>query len=83
MIQNGMKFEKGSTNDRLAEVKGTGNKIMNLLSTLAFLFENEKVSYIQPRVEYENDTIEFSMDLSGTIDIDLESYVGDYFGSRI
>jgi hypothetical protein len=69
---------KGATNDRLAEVKGTGNRIMNLLSTLAFLFENEKVSYIKPRVEYNNDTIEFSMDLSGTIDIDLESYIGDY-----
>ena len=69
---------KGATNDKLAEVKGTGNRIMNLLSTLAFLFENEKVSYIKPRVEYENDTIEFSMDLNGTIDIDLESYVGDY-----
>lgn len=69
---------KGATNDRLAEVKGTGNRIMNLLSTLAFLFENETVSYIKPRIIYNNDTIEFSMDLSGTIDIDLEAYIGDY-----
>ncbi|MGG4548359.1 hypothetical protein ABER02_11255 [Rossellomorea marisflavi] len=69
---------KGATNDRLAEVKGTGNRIMNILSTLAFLFENETVSYIKPRVIYNNDTIEFSMDLIGTIDIDLETYTGDY-----
>lgn len=69
---------KGATNDRLAEVKGTGNRIMNILSTLAFLFENETVSYVKPRVIYNNDTIEFSMDLNGTIDIDLETYVGDY-----
>ncbi|MCU5582468.1 hypothetical protein OCF65_18700 [Bacillus toyonensis] len=69
---------KGSTQDRLAEVKGTGNKIMNLLSTLAFLFENEQVSFINPRIEYQNETIEVSLDLNGTIDIDFESYVGDY-----
>ncbi|MFC9600208.1 hypothetical protein ACFTQL_20415 [Peribacillus butanolivorans] len=55
---------KGSTNDRLAEVKGTGNKIMNLLSTLAFLFENEQVSFIKPRIEYEKETAEISLDLN-------------------
>ncbi|MGP4073233.1 hypothetical protein ACTWQB_11840 [Piscibacillus sp. B03] len=69
---------KGATTDKLATVIGSGNRIMNLLSTLAFLFENEKVTYIKPIVEYENDTIEFSMDINGTIDIDLESYVGDF-----
>ncbi|MED4402073.1 hypothetical protein [Metabacillus fastidiosus] len=69
---------KGSTNDRLAEVKGTGNRIMNLLSTLAFLFENEQVSFIKPRINYENETIEISLDLNGTIDIDFETYVGNY-----
>lgn len=69
---------KGATTDKLATVIGSGNRIMNLLSTLAFLFENEKVTYIRPIVEYENDTIEFSMDINGTIDIDLDTYVGDF-----
>lgn len=69
---------KGSTNDRLAEVKGTGNKILNLLSTLAFLFENENVSNIKPRIEYNDETVEVSLDLNGTVDIDLENYVGNY-----
>jgi len=69
---------KGSTNDRLAEVKGTGNKIMNLLSTLAFLFENEQVSFIKPRINYENETIEISLDLNGTIDIDFDTYIGNH-----
>lgn len=73
---------KGATQDRLAEVKGSGNKIMNLLSTLAFLFENEKVSFIKPRIEYQNETknetIEISLDLNGTIDIDFERYTGNY-----
>lgn len=40
--------------------------------------KHETVSYIKPRVIYNNDTIEFSMDLNGTIDIDLETYTGDY-----
>ncbi|WP_427127938.1 hypothetical protein ACQCPQ_31055 (plasmid) [Priestia megaterium] len=69
---------KGATQDRLAEVRGTGNKIMNLLSTLAFLFENEHVSFIKPVVEYQHETIEISLDLYGTIDIDFESYTGNY-----
>lgn len=69
---------KGATNDKLSEVKGSGNTIMNLLSTLAFLFENETVSYITPCIEYENNTIELSLDFNGNVDIDFESYVGDY-----
>lgn len=69
---------KGATNDRLAEVKGSGNRIMNLLSTLAFLFENEQVSFIKPRIKYGNETIEISLDLNGTIDIDFETYIGNY-----
>lgn len=69
---------KGSTNDRLAEVKGTGNKILNLLSTLAFLFENENVSNIKPKIEYEREIIDISMDLNGSVDIDLENYIGQY-----
>ncbi|MFD9275320.1 hypothetical protein NX819_14710 [Bacillus subtilis] len=70
---------KGATKDRLAEVKGTGKKILNLLSTLAFLFENENVSNINLQIEYKNETIETLMDLSGTLDIDLDKYLGQYF----
>ncbi|UAK17542.1 hypothetical protein [Sporolactobacillus terrae] len=69
---------KGATTDKLAEIKGTGNRVMNLLSTLAFLFENESVSYISTRINYDHETIELAMSLSGSIDIDLDSYVGNY-----
>lgn len=69
---------KGSTKDRLAEIAGTGNRVLNQLSTLAFLFENEEVSYIKSKIEYENDEIEFSIDLKGNVDIDFETYVGEY-----
>lgn len=69
---------RGATNDKLSEVKGSGNTILNLLSTLAFLFENERVSYITPSIEYEKNTIELSLDFNGNVDIDFSSYVGDY-----
>ncbi|MED1533927.1 hypothetical protein P4U47_18565 [Bacillus altitudinis] len=69
---------KGSTADSLAVVKGSGNRILNILSTLAFLFENENVSNIKPRIQYENETVEVSLDLNGSIDVDLETYTGNY-----
>ncbi|PFZ73690.1 hypothetical protein COL72_08435 [Bacillus toyonensis] len=69
---------KGSTTDNLAAVMGTGNRIMNLLSTLAFLFENEQVTMIKPRVEYGEETIEILLDVNGTVDVDLQNYTGAY-----
>lgn len=69
---------KGATRDRLAEIAGTGNRILNQLITLAFLFENKHVSYIKNQIEYEKEQIEFSFDLNGNVDIDFETYVGDH-----
>lgn len=70
---------KGSSDDQLAEVVGSGNRIMNALSTLAFLFENEEVTYVKPVIEYKNHTIELFLNLSGSIDINFENYIGDFF----
>lgn len=70
---------KGSSHDQLAEVTGSGNRIMNALSTLAFLFENEGVSYVKPIVEYKEHTIELFLKINGSIDINFETYLGDYF----
>lgn len=67
---------KGATTDNLAAVVGTGNRIMNLLSTLAFLFENEQVTMIKPRVEYGEETVEILLEVNGTIDVDLQNYTG-------
>lgn len=68
---------KGAT-DELAEVIGTGSTIMNLLSTLAFLFENETVSIIQPRINYNNNTIDLKLETNGNIELDFNTYIGDY-----
>lgn len=69
---------KGSTKDKLATVSGKGDRIMNNLGTLAFLFENENVSNIQTKLEYINETIDVLLNLNGTIDVDLLNYTGDY-----
>lgn len=69
---------KGSSDDKLAEVTGSGNRIMNALSTLAFLFENEGVSYVKPVVEYDNHTIELFLKMNGSIDINFDNYVGKF-----
>lgn len=70
---------KGSTDNQLAEVIGSGNRIMNALSTLAFLFENEDVSYVKPILEYKDHTIELFLKMNGSIDINFENYLGEYF----
>lgn len=69
---------KGSTKDNLATVSGKGDRIMNNLGTLAFLFENENVSNIQTKLEYIKETIDVLLNLNGTIDVDLLTYTGDY-----
>ncbi|UJA34297.1 hypothetical protein [Bacillus velezensis] len=69
---------KGSTQDKLAQVSGKGDRILNNLGTLAFLFENENVSNIQTKIEYINEALDVSLNLNGTIDVDLSTYTGDY-----
>lgn len=55
---------------------------MNALSTLAFLFDNDGMSYIKPVINYdENHTsIEIDMRLNGTIGINVEEYTGSFIG---
>nr|WGD78956.1 hypothetical protein P5643_01680 [Bacillus subtilis] len=55
---------KGSTQDKLAHVSGKGDRILNNLGTLAFLFENENVSNIQTQIEYINETLDVSLNLN-------------------
>lgn len=69
---------KGSTEDKLAEVTGLGNRIMNVLSTLAFLFEMEGVNRISPRIEYEKHTLEVMLDAQGYVNINLDTYIGNF-----
>ncbi|MFP7236009.1 hypothetical protein [Bacillus altitudinis] len=76
----GFKGTVDQQEQRLAEIIGSGSEIMNALSTLAFLFDNDGMSYIKPVINYnENHTsIEIDMRLNGTLDINSEVYMGDF-----
>src|SRR5699024_4189392 len=63
---------------RLAEITGAGNRILNQLSTLAFLFENKRMSFIKVNTVYEDNEVEFSIDLSGNVDIEFDTYTGEH-----
>lgn len=69
---------KGATEDKLAEVTGLGNRIMNVLSTLAFLFEMEKVNRISPRINFGKHTLEITLDTQGSVNINFDTYIGDF-----
>jgi phosphotransferase system IIB component len=76
----GFKGTVDQKEQRLAEIIGSGSEIMNALSTLAFLFDNDGMIYIKPVIKYnENHTsIEIDMRLNGTLDINSEVYMGDF-----
>lgn len=66
---------KGEREDSLAEINGSGEKIMDLIATLVFLFENKNISAIQALIERNDE--KFMIKLGKRyIDIDFNSYEG-------
>ena len=76
-------FKGSADGQRLAEVTGSGNRIMNALSTLAFLLESEEFSYLKPRLTYQSHTTELSLIKNGTIDVKFERYAGEFIEEDI
>lgn len=70
---------KGPTNvDRLSEISGSGDFIMDALGTLGFLLESEEFKYLKPKISYRRHNIDLSLLKNKSIDIDFESYAGSY-----
>ncbi len=73
---------KGQTDDQLAEMSGNGNKIMNLISSLLFLFENESVSQLKTTIRWKkknsSECLELYLSSNNTIDTDIDKYTGQY-----
>lgn len=70
---------RGERGERQAILSGSGNEVMNLLSSLSFLIEMDTMTEISTRLEYGNDTIEIQFySKKSQLDINLVSYVGDY-----
>ena len=50
---------KGEGSQKQAVLSGSGNEVMNLLSSLSFLIEMDVMTEIEVRIEHESETFEF------------------------
>ncbi|MFY9901927.1 MAG: hypothetical protein WAK52_04905 [Trichococcus sp.] len=69
---------KGETDDKLAEISGSGDRILNLISTLTFLVENEKLSRIEMQLCHQKDTYGLKLGINSYLEINAEKYRGGY-----
>jgi len=67
----------GSTEDKLAEITGSGEKIMNMLTTLLFLFENQNISKVEATVLRKRERYRLVLGENSHIDINHNYYQGD------
>ncbi|EML0418143.1 hypothetical protein RDP63_003002, partial [Enterococcus faecalis] len=82
--QNNTKVEsvigfKGSTADKLAEISGSGEKIMKMLTTLLFLFENQKISKVETTVFRKDERFKLTLGEKSLVEIDFNSFEGEDF----
>lgn len=69
---------KGETDDKLAEIIGSGDRILNLISTLTFLLETENLSRIEMLLNHQQNTYGIKLGINSYIEIELEKYTGPY-----
>lgn len=56
-----------------------GNTVMNLISTLSFILESDKINQLIIRIDYSShEVIEIKLTNGGIISCDIDSYSGDY-----
>lgn len=70
---------KGSTADKLAEISGAGEKIMMTLTTLLFLFENQKISKVETTIFRKDELFKLSLGEKSLVEIDFNSFEGEEF----
>lgn len=68
----------GYGDPKQAKINGSGNDVINLISTLTFLLESKKLSSLTTRMEQSKNTYEIVFNTNGTVDVDLKNYTGDY-----
>ena len=69
---------KGETDDRLAEIAGSGDRILNLISTLTFLVENENLSRIEMLLCHQKETYGLKLGINSYLETNAEKYQGRY-----
>lgn len=70
---------KGEGNQSEAVLSGSGNEVMNLLSSISFLIEMDAMTEIEVRVSIGNDTFELRyFSKNSQIDVLVEKYSGEF-----
>ncbi|WP_141087962.1 hypothetical protein [Listeria newyorkensis] len=67
---------RGASADKLAEIKGAGNNVLSLLSSLVFLLENEALNQIEIISVWNKESITLKISEKGWIDINFNTYTG-------
>lgn len=73
---------EGNPNKKEAVLSGSGNEVMNMISSISFLIEMESMTEIEVRVVIDSDTYEIRyFSRNSQIDIMVENYTGEYMMS--
>lgn len=68
----------GYDDSKQAKINGSGNDVINLISTLTFFLESRELSSLTVRMTQDSNTYEIVFNTNGTIDVNLKNYTGDY-----
>ena len=72
---------KGKTRDKVNAVRGEGSRISTILGTLAFLFDNEELKVVRPKIQDGNEVILVELSLTGTFKYWPKLYRGSWTGT--
>ena len=70
---------KGDTEDLLTKVSAVGESVINIISTLSFLLESQKLNQIKLAINYGNHkNIDMSLSTKNVVALDFDRYQGEY-----
>lgn len=73
---------KGDTEDLLTRVSAVGESVINIISTLSFLLESQKLNHITLDVAYRGHTnIDISLSNKNTASINTDRYQGEFLST--
>lgn len=68
----------GKTEDKINTIQGSGKMLLNMLTTLLFLFENQNISKVNIEIEDGKHFYDIILGEESFIDVSITDYVGPY-----
>ncbi|MEI1230765.1 hypothetical protein [Enterococcus mundtii] len=68
----------GKTEDKINTIQGTGKRILNMLTTLLFLFENQNISKVNLEIKEDDHFYDITLGEESFIDVSITDYEGPY-----